>query len=319
MDPCGTIATPGIYGTIEGNASKFVNTFTSTTPGSTCGYILWSPNYSCDRNPISPPVGQITNVIAANFPTSGINYFNSLASPIFSDPIFSANGSYCLSDPAGDFNNQQIAADMRVLSACMDCIYTGKMLDSQGEIGFIENLPLNAIYLPDFTGVAGNLISVNELFTKAASSQRLGVGVNTVRYRLDEHSNTFQDHTTGVFTVGQVGTAETRIQYSTKTETPSFYGFVWRGMDSLVSPNLRFTLTKSVEWRPAQRSGLAQTQPKTTGPSLVTQVQSELDRNYPGWWDRATDTAMDVSAKLLAMTIAGATASSSIRRLKGGL
>jgi len=293
-DPCSASVEPGIFGTVEGYTAKFNSSYLAGTAGSTAGYILWSPNYT----PKAPVLGGVVNMVGALTATSATTYVNTVAAPSYTGALFGATGVFSAADPASGFVSGTTCDDARTLAACMSMMYTGKLLDVQGEIAFIENYPNQGM------GESATP-SVDQLFSNASRVERLGTGKYEVKFRLDENSHVFADEDTGPIHIGNPGSTSTTLPTYTRAITPSWIGFAWRGFDITSAPALRFSFSKALEWRPTDASGLTQVEPINLGGSSLAATQGWLDRNIPEWWNRSVDTATAVGSRLAGLALSG--------------
>lgn len=250
----------------------------ATTAPATAGYLLWCPDYHNRNNaadsPHAPQLGPNQGCVFRWVSDTGTRIpTNSAANPYGS---LTDNNSVLttkvLDDPATTIVAGSLATDARVLSACVQMTYYGKMQDSSGEVGYISNLPVEAL----LGGTTGVCPSVNDLMAFANNKQRLGTDTLENVYRCNpESSGHFRSATDILMDVGGQTLVPTVMNQSAATMTTRCFGFVWRNVQG--NAGITFDLTKNVEWRAAPESGLTQTVIHTTGTSLVPHVNAAID------------------------------------------
>lgn len=285
-DPCNATLVPGLYGASEGLLARLKNT-TQVPAGSrpqTCGYVLWCPDYHNKNN------GIVDQPYAPNSGPDQGNMFMFISDdPTLSPPNTAANPygafsplsvgqvdvGHVLDDPAANLLRSDIVADARVISACMQMTYYGKLQDSAGEVGFISNLPVSEIMEG---GTGGIPASVNNLMAYCANKHRLGIDTLENVYRPNElSSNHFRTNVDTLLDVADQTAGPSVVSQSATTLSPRVFGFVWRNVEP--SAGLTFDFVKSIEWRAVASSGLTQTPIQTTGASLVPHVNAAIDRH----------------------------------------
>jgi len=215
--------------------------------------------------------------------------------------ILGNNSAFNITDPAGNLVASSVVADARVLSACMTITFLGKMIDSAGELCFLQNVPI-----AELIGNADNAcLSVSQLFNYAASKRRLGVETIESIYRLNlESSDKFRDSTLKPLIISPGG--RTIQDDTSETFAPRVFGYAWRGVapDAIIS----FDFIKNIEWRPEAVSGFSQVPIVNMGPSLAAQVMAGADRlarSNPEVWQHVKGAAAGLGARMVRAAFAG--------------
>lgn len=289
VNPCSSTLVPGLYGSSEGLLARLKTSRQPkpTDPASRCGYVLWCPDYSDRRLNNAGDASQQGNLFEWNTEFPSENPRNTTGLPYGSaSTSASAGEAFTLDDPAARLLESDIVADARVLSACMQMTYFGKLQDSAGEVGFISNLPVGEVLTG---GIQGQPASVDDLMAFVTNKHRLGVDTLENVYRPNELSSQhFRSKDDTLLNVPLQGQGPTTVSQSTETLSPRLFGFVWRN----VEPNagLVFDFTKCIEWRAVPSSGLTQTPIHSIGPSLVPHIAAVVDhhnrRTGKNLWER---------------------------------
>lgn len=289
-DPCGSTLVPGFWGTSEGLLARARSTITFTGSGTgTSGYILWSPDYFSVGAVGTPLVDTPANLFAWNAVSPATQPINVSPTASYGDHFMSdfENGSVMStaasgSDPAYGILEDDIVQDARPISACVSITYTGTMANASGQIGFIDNFPLESLLSG---GVGDNPPSVDELFRYTSKTSRLGVDTLEIVSRVNDSGHFFRDENDSPVLVNPGGlTNPATVTPLGAAQQPRFFGFCWRGLDAAASNPLVFELTKNFEWRAAPRSGFAAAPPVTYFDSPPAHdVQRRLDAKVPGW------------------------------------
>lgn len=309
-DPCGSTLVPGVYGTSEGLLSRSKTTYRpSAAAGNTCGYVLWCPDYANsgtlgtipDEDPGTATFGNLFLWTSNDPATAPTNVFGL-------NVLGLQEGSY-LPDPAYSFLNSDIVEDGRVLSACLQLTYFGKMLDSSGEIGFISNLPADTLT----KGGSDNSPSVDELMQYVNHKQRFGTDTYENVYRPNELSSNHFRSTEEAMWQSRKSTDitgnffPTTVTRQAEALSPRVFGFVWRGIQADAPIVLDFT--KSYEWRARPGSGLVQTPMLTEGPSLIPHINRVIDRHEQRTgnliWNRVKSTVESIGSKISQIALSG--------------
>jgi hypothetical protein len=283
-DPCNAPLVPGIYGDQEGLLARVKSTFSSNMLANS-GYLLWSPEYNSDPYNSGAPVGP-ANVFFFGSNSPHVPPSNSASYPYGSETYgIGANmgTAKALDDPAAQLLATDLVQDARCISACMSMIYTGKMMDSSGQVAFIEGLPLSAIIADD--GSHSSVTSVDSLFTWSTRSTRLGTDKIEVKFRPRATTMSFRSAEASPIIVDTPGTSKSIVTTAAQTLQPTFFGIAWRGLVVTTTPDFSFELTKCLEWRAAPVSGLTHASPQTINPGPVQlQAVHALDKKIgPGW------------------------------------
>lgn len=305
-DPCSADLIPGIYGDKEGLLARVKSTITcDAEAATTCGYILWSPDYHEDGtkmqdtdvtafgnvfgwsadDPEQRPANIQAGAGALKFGTSGI---------AFADGGVSQTAT-AFADPASELLSSDIVQDARTIGACIKMVYTGTALTASGQFALIQDLPLAGLVgnTTDPDDYDGEVLasSVNQLFRLATHTGRLGTNDLECIARPDDSSHVFRGINEGPYKcyTGQAITPEevklnTAATAQAKTLEPQWFGFAWRGLDTSAKTPLIFDLYKSLEWRPRPSSGFTLAD-KTTmhTDSQVKKATLLLDQKVPLW------------------------------------
>lgn len=295
-DPCNCTLTPGIYGSSEGILSKTKKSFYDGS-NSTCGFVLWSPNY---HNGLIAPNSLAGNLFTWVGTNSALPIENTINNPFGTgarfDPVaLTAHTEY---DPAFNFTSEGLVQDARNISACIDMTYFGAMYVAEGEMSFINGLPVTALL--DTTSP----ITVDRLFQWSNNTHRLGVDTFENVWRPSD-DDTFYNAKADCVKIGVSGSSTSTLPENAEAKGPTVFGFAFRGLSSTQENKLRYSLTKVVEWRAKASSGLAQTTSMSTGISVMQKVVLALDRAAPKWQHRIMDAAGGVASRALEYAFTG--------------
>jgi len=195
-----------------------------------------------------------------------------------------------LKDPINQFVASGIVADAKVISACLQATYFGTMLDSSGQIGFIQNLPVRNLLEG---GNGGTPCSVTDLFNNCTKTERLGLKTMEVISRPMNGTELFHTQYNGSMEVHAAGSTPSVTTYTYTTTPTCVCGFIWRSTDN--QSRIVFDMIKNSAWRPNPTSGLANPIPITLGDPMLHEVHRLLDKNAKGW---ASRTKSDQDSKL---------------------
>lgn len=273
-DPCGATLLPGIHTTSEGILSRH-RTINQPTGTETSGYVLWCPYYVSNTLPSVGPRQSACVYFQTNTPAIGPT--NTVATPAFT--VAPTTSGTTLFPGASTFVTGSTCADFRLVSACMRLTYTGPMTASAGTLAFIENLAPEAIFN---TGVAGQVISVDQLIQNCQKYNRLGIETEEIIYRQDSQlSSEFHGDTISPLDLGDATIRATNQSEEAQRAQPTFFGFAWKGQ---AANQLSFEFIQNIEWRPAAQSGIVAPVPTVVAPpNQVTLAQKALDVHRPGW------------------------------------
>jgi len=288
LNPCEATLQPGIYGDVEGLVAR-TKTTVNMTNTSTCGYILWDPVYHNPGETSSGgEVGEMNLMVWTSTQSHAQPTNGKVVGTTYELPFGRGNYNYptsetttCIPDPAFAFANTEIVEDARLISACIRLTYFGTMLDSSGQIGFLENVPDSLVLTG---GANGDPASVDELFRYTSNTHRLGLDTFEVIARPSDGTPRFRDTAESPYALGMHGVMPTTISQTGKTMPSTLCGLVWRSLDS--KSRLVAEVTKNFEWRPAPISGLVMVHPQTKGKEKITAIHTIADRFKPGWATR---------------------------------
>lgn len=278
--PCDAKLAQGLYGDAQGLLARFRKSEDNNSLAS-CGYLLWCPDYHGKSNLVcfvdDNPAFQPLNTAEMAFGSGG-----EWVAPSGTTASF-------LRDPCETFVSQEMCADARVISSCMQLTYYGTQLNAGGELRLVENLRPEMLLNG---GTNSKPASVNDIMNYAGSSMRLGTKTYEIRSRPTESSRIFRNHLQGTY---QENAPEAVDEVQT-TQNPKYYGFVWRNIP-VDQTNLSFSLFKNIEWRPSPSSGLNRPTAiqSPVDPSKI--VVAELDRKTGGSWTRTIGDVVDTVGK----------------------
>jgi hypothetical protein len=313
LNPCESSLVPGLYGTSEGLLARLKSTYHipamagHPAGASTCGYVLWCPDYF-NKDTASSQAGfsEQGNLFAWQNDDSTVAPSNSGGFPYGSNRNPTIDGTLTtrtLDDPAANLLRSDIVADARVIGACMQMTYYGKMLDSAGEVGFISNLPVEELILGGSGAVP---ISVDDLLVFCNNKSRMGVDTLENVYRPNElSSNHFRTNSVSMLTMNPPSDAI--VSTEAQTLSPRCFGFVWRNVEP--DAGLVFDFTKSIEWRAETSSGLTQTPIHTTSSSLVPMINASIDaherRTGVHIWERLKSSTASLRGEISKIAFTG--------------
>ena len=156
--------------------------------------------------------------------------------------------------------------------------FFGNITASQGEIAFVQDLPLTALLTGGATGLP---MSVNEMFIFSGDSQRLGTDTLEHVFHPDTDSQNFVDSKTKW---SDSNGAQTVLSAEQQVKQSKAYGFVWRNTPT--SPAQTYVSVRNIEWRPEASLGIANQETRVMGPNRQPSVIASLDRAGPSWTKR---------------------------------
>jgi hypothetical protein len=260
-----------------------------------CGYILWCPDFfngplpGDDRSKWE--VSGFANCFLwqnnqasrepQNFEQAGFLPYGCDTDQIPAEYTYDTTRS--IADPAAHLLASDLVADARTMAACIALTYYGRMDSAAGEIGVIENLPIEEL----LTGSDGAPLNVDQLMTFSNDKRRLGIDTIETIYRPSEKSTSvFRSNERGMFYRAQDTPEPTILADQSTNFGPRVFGFVWRNV--VPGAGLAIDLTKCIEWRPEANSGLTQVPIHTHGISPMPAVIAKIDRieatnGHPIW------------------------------------
>jgi len=278
-NPCTATLMPGIFGDDEGLLARVKKTYVANTTD-TCGYILWDATYnavgskqnfgnlftwSSNDSTLQPP-----NTVSQPYG------FGALAGQTPFNPLNVT--ALTLRDPANLFCSSDLVADARVVSACIQANYFGTMLDASGQIGFIQNMPVQTLIIG---GAGAAPLSVDELFNNTSRTARLGLERNEVIARPMDGTDKFRNGVDGPMLIQNTTNGPSSMSDMYRANPSCVCGLVWRSTDS--KSRLVFDVVKNISWRPNPISGLINPAPKTLGEPKVHEVHKILDSRSGDW------------------------------------
>jgi hypothetical protein len=296
-DPCNSTLNQGLYGDSEGFLGRFRTNFSNVGAGgstATCGFLLVVPNYF-GKDPMiafsnADPSYHPLNTTAEAYGTGNTG----------ATPPFFQNTAYFTNDNASAFVQGTTASDARLISACIRMTYFGSIVNSQGEVSMIENLPL-ATLLQGGTG--SQPMNVNELFQYSGNSMRLGTDTIEVIARPDDDAKHFTDHDTK-WSRESGSTPNTLLSEAQKVKQATAFGFAWR--NCIPTANQSFQVIRNIEWRPDANLGIAAPTVRQYTVDLQPSVIATLDRSNPSWTRRIVNGALSVAAQVATTAFTGA-------------
>lgn len=257
QDPCTAPLGPGLYGTGNGYALRFHNTFSADAPSSAStnsGFVLYCPNYSCEGG--STAVGGVTasiNLLIGSSPSSStLIPLSGVTGGATTLPL-----SYSPPDPAYNFLASGTPQDARCVGACVRVGFEQNMTQLQGRVAYLD-LPQNIIDESHATG-----ITVDQLFALSRKVERVNLGQREIRWKPGVDDHTFRAAAPKV----AVAYDDPVYRYNGGTYTLSngkyettenrWIGFAYLGIVSTTHSQVRYDIYKNIEWRPKQGLGMA--------------------------------------------------------------
>lgn len=318
MDPCGATLVPGTYDTSAGNLVRNKSEFevpavSQGTHGGppTCGYCIWFPDFSnVAFDSLAPPSDGLIrgNLFFFSSPDPsevpvniGVNKYGS------GDPGTARQ----LNDPSANFVYSTSVSTARPIAACMEMLYSGTVLDSAGEVAYLENISVAELLGHGDPGSAAFTPSVNAIMAMSVDKRRLGTEALENVARLNQHSSSifrpFSDSATSTV-FGDAATISSETVSSTATD-PRGFGFVWR--HALPAAGITFTFTKCIEWKPDASSGFSRVPIKSNGRSILPTINAVIDKfetsSGKSIWHRVKGTAMNLGRMALKHFAGGGT------------
>lgn len=298
-DPCTAPLVAPQYGASDGGYLAKLSSHENFTIGSAntggnsgqSGYLLWYPDYT-GINGGSGTDGSMYVFGASNASTGPAN---STTSPLGLGSFGSTNGAF-LDDPTRTFVQTSLVQDTRCAAACLKFLYTGRADALSGRVGYLENVPREAL----LTGTGGPP-NVNDMFRYSNASMRTPAHGLENKFRPGNGSDDYRGATLDpCFVQGEAGVAITSIGDGSSSGTGMGFGFVWEGLQD--DSSISFDMLKVIEWRPEINSKFVATKATVapTGGNMVSRSLAFLDRVHPGWERQA------YSAITSAITSAGA-------------
>lgn len=277
-DPCNADIEPGLHGTSEGVAQRYVTNF---TPGSTsvCGYVVWFPSFHCGVSG--------GDYVQANKPLSCYFYaapdtttvpLNTVAAPFGSGAGGTASS---IRDPFFGTAASSSVMDGRTLAACMKVRPVNSVSSIQGTVAFLDNIPVD-LFANTSANVQNPPPTVGEMLSYSRKIERLGIDTYEVKHRPSETDKFFNEIDAPMH--------YTQTSSTTNTTTlgdsiaPRGIGFAWSGLATGGASTLLFTLYKIVEWRPSPIAGQPIPRPISTPTPRISELLSYLDYKGAGNW-----------------------------------
>lgn len=302
-DPCNGPLVGPQYGSSDGGYlakfSSYHKHDVSTT--GTSGYVVWFPDFTGGAD-----TGGNGALYIFATTDSTVSPINTVSDPLGrGSSAATINGNF-LEDPSHTFLTGSVVQDARTVAACVKMIYTGRNDSLAGRIGYLDNIPREAL----LTGAGGSPPSVEDMFRYSPNSMRTPLDLVENKFRPTEGSEYYRTAATSTgsdkdrcFTIGNG--AATSIGSGTPSGLCPGIGFVWDGLTS--DSALAFDFVKAVEWRPDMTSGLtAAPTHKSTGVNVVSKAVSYLDTKHPGWQRLALRAAKSAGAAIAGMASEGA-------------
>jgi hypothetical protein len=304
-DPCtGPLVQPQ-YGASDGGYLAKFSQYHSVSVDATAasGYILWFPDYTGRFNSGANDVCGALYIFAAADSVTGP--VNTTAAPLGTGAFPTTTTGAFLSDPARQFVNSDTVQDSRTAAACLKFLYTGRNDALAGRIGYLENVPREALLTG---GAGGSTPTVDDLFRYSNTSMRTPLDTVEQKFRPGEGSDLYrtadgvQDH---CYSQGIIGTSATTLGAGTPSGVTGGIGFAWDGLTA--GSSITFDLLKAIEWRPELSSGLVSVKSTVApqGGNIVSKSLAYLDRSHPGWERKAFSAATSVASSVAKMAFSG--------------
>lgn len=248
LDPCGSVVTAGLYGDVQGMATRFdksdtLDLFVGEASEGPFGYYLWFPDYDSSGT--------------ASGPMSMFSYATNAATiaptnDLITGPMGASNtGGYSQTAPGHPFTTGAVVQDSRCLSACLKMEYTGLLSNCHGQYCTLQVSPEDIMA----TGNGTPIMTVSRAFELSNNIQRITPQGMELKWQPAEGSHNFRAgdlNDDALFTAGNVGVPAALLP--TPGANPVGLLIAWRGITS----TLPFSIlaTKSLEFRIAPDSGL---------------------------------------------------------------
>jgi len=207
----------------------------------------------------------------------------------------SATAGYWLADPSYSFINGTTCADARLISACVNFIYTGTVSNCSGEIAYIPNCSAASLLVG---GASGSPMAVDDVFAAAPYINRIQLDGMEFIHHPGSVKPAFQSTAGGALYYQGAAVGATQISSTADgAGQPGWSVIAWRGGGA----NYRLEYTKTIEWRPEANIGIVQQTPTTINPEYTyTEAVRALDSTQPGWWHRAMDSMANTGGRMAA-------------------
>lgn len=283
-DPCNADMIPGIFGESLGQLNRCHKSITldpAEGGATTCGYFLWCPEFH--------------NSVGAEYHINTFWFTTTNASAVPLNTTTNPWGSggaagIAIGDPAYNFVNSALVVTAATVSSCLDITYTGTLDTSQGEICLINGISLEDIVEtkadagPSNPNAAQPVMTVNEMFSFANSSTRLGLGSHEVIGNTAD-TPTFASDKEGPIHLGTAATNISNVSEQGLIADPLWYGFAIRGLTA--AQPITVNMTKIIEWKQAHVSGFARQKPVVYAPETqVPKAKMLLNKSDPNWATR---------------------------------
>lgn len=269
-DPCNAPLQNGIHGDISGLMARFHKNYTvkgSTGKLPTAGYILWAPD-------LTP--GDEYNLYIALSAASSSTFTGNFTAPYTAY----APGTFHLKDPCNVFQESATPAAIRHVSSCIKLRDIGKIVDVQGEICHLTNLPLEVL-----ENVNTSMPSVDSMFDLGEGIRRLDKGEVQLKIPASKNARFF-DGT--VFTYDGNNAKPTAEAVSAGA---TLHGIAWRGVDP-EKVSLAVDVTKNIEWKPEALAGMTQVHHTSEGEgSYIDRIIKKIQDIDGSSWQWMSDTA----------------------------
>lgn len=270
-DPCDAPLVNGVHGDISGLLARFHKNYTvkgtaAATP--TAGYLLWVPDMTPNFNHVNGDTpGNLYLYLADSSASPATTLFNSTYTTY-------TPGTYRLTDPCMPFQSGELCSAVRHVSSCIKMRDIGKIVDVQGEITHLTNLPLEVLEKG-----ANNGPSVDELFDFGEGIRRLDKGEISLKIPPSRFAR-FYDGEVGPY----ASNAFSRPSPEGTSGNATIHGIAWRGVDP-TKVSLAIDVTKNIEWKPDKAAGMTQVHHTSEGRgSYVDRIVKALqDMDGPTW------------------------------------
>jgi hypothetical protein len=272
-DPCNSDLGDGIYPMNEGIVQGFQTRLEIPADNDyTCGFVLWDPAYVSD-------IQNHFNCILFTTPSATTPIINSTANPCGTGSDTTDVEGMSLQVGGGPWaGDSAICAGTRTHAACLQLFYYGRMDETAGEIGFVENMPAELL----LGSGSGDNLTVQELMQYCTKTQRVSLDGSEVTWRPRDGCQYFRDQQEGPYVLGVPTSTYTAISERADLFGPRLCGFVLRDVGDI--SNFSFVFRQIIEWRPRAATGLLGVVPRTVNPEgIMERALDYLDKNYPGW------------------------------------
>jgi len=283
-----------------------------TSNSYTHGYVVWFPDYIGISGSASSTTQRNGSLFIFQAVTAGTNPLNTIANPLGQGGATQSATGQFINDPMLPIASGSLVQDCRTAAACAKFSYTGRNDALAGRVGYLNNVPREAL----LTGDSGLPPDVNNLILYSDTVGRCPMDTLENKFRPSSASQYYR--TTGTvasdgpdlgtdccYLAGIPGTSITEVASGISSGSSNGIGFIWSG----VAPDSTIALEflKVVEWRPDMASTLVAPPPTSSadGTNVVSRAIAFLDHKHPGWQRKAMHAASSMAARVAQLAFSG--------------